>query len=51
MENVKDQDYPEEKKTFSIPGANAYGLLQDLLKEHPVYYAIAEQRYNEYFCK
>lgn len=37
---------PENEQIFSIPGAQAYCLLQDILEENPVYYAWAENRFN-----
>jgi hypothetical protein len=38
---------PEDQKVFSITGAEAYCMLQSMLEEHPVYYVLAEKRFNE----
>jgi hypothetical protein len=39
---------PEDKKVFSIHGAEAYCMLQSMLEENPFYYALAEAQFNAY---
>ena len=46
-----NEGLPKNEQTFSIPGAQSYCLLQDLLSEHPAYYALAEERFNRTFIQ
>lgn len=38
-----------EPEVFSISGAEAYGLLQQLKRQHPEQFAQAEQEYNDVY--